>query len=172
MARAVILVSLLVVLHSTPVLADGSQTADEATDTTSTHPDAISDTLVDAAGKAGVDPVDLAGAVSTTGLDPLAYLCKVGELSCPEPAVAHGRMMTVRLTYYLEYGRTASGGMTYAGSTACSYNFPFGTKFRVAGEVFTCNDRGALGSSGWLDLWRRPDLAHRLGPYATVEVMP
>jgi hypothetical protein len=28
-----------------------------------------------------------------------------------------------------------------------------------------------LGSTGWLDLWRRPDLARIYGAYVTVEVL-
>ncbi|HLQ37228.1 MAG TPA: hypothetical protein VK348_05490, partial [Planctomycetota bacterium] len=37
-------------------------------------------TLVDAAEASGVDPVDLAGAVNTTGMAPREYLYAVGEL--------------------------------------------------------------------------------------------
>lgn len=48
-----------------------------------------------------------------------------------------------------------------------------GTRFRLPNdEVVTCVDRGRLGSSGWLDLWRRADLAREYGPYAMVEVLP
>lgn len=79
----------------------------------------------------------------------------------------------VRLTYYVEAGRTYSGGQTYPGSTACSWNFAIGTRFVFAdGEEFVCNDRGLLGYSGWLDLWRRPDIARKYGAYATVQVIP
>jgi hypothetical protein len=39
--------------------------------------------VVDAAQEAGVDPVDLAGAVDTTGLEPREYLYQVGELGRP-----------------------------------------------------------------------------------------
>lgn len=79
----------------------------------------------------------------------------------------------VRLTFYVESGRTYSGQQTYAGSTACSWNWPIGTRFRLPNdEVVTCVDRGRLGSSGWLDLWRRADLARDYGPYALVEVLP
>jgi hypothetical protein len=78
----------------------------------------------------------------------------------------------VRLTYYRESGVTYSGEYTYAGSTACSWNFALGTRFVLPdGEEFVCNDRGMLGSTGWLDLFRRPDLAAKYGPYVTVEVV-
>lgn len=81
-------------------------------------------------------------------------------------------MARVRLTFYVESGRTYSGQQTYAGSTACSWNWPIGTRFRLPNdEVVTCVDRGRLGSSGWLDLWRRADLARDYGPYALVEVL-
>ena len=39
--------------------------------------------VVDAAEASGVDPVDLAGAVNTTGLEPREYLYAVGELARP-----------------------------------------------------------------------------------------
>ena len=39
--------------------------------------------VVDAAEASGVDPVDLAGAVNTTGLEPREYLYQVGELERP-----------------------------------------------------------------------------------------
>ena len=138
--------------------------------TSTAHAD-IPENVATAADEAGVDPIDLAGAVAATGMEPRAYLCATDGLLCPP--VRHGYKATVRLTYYVEGGQTASGGRTYAGSTACSYNFAFGTQFRLPdGEVVTCNDRGMLGASGWLDLWRRPDIAHAYGPYATVEVLP
>jgi hypothetical protein len=41
-----------------------------------------------------------------------------------------------------------------------------------SGETVICNDRGLLGSSGWLDLFARPDLVRRYGPYANVQVVP
>lgn len=90
------------------------------------------------------------------------------EIAAVEPVYA-----TVRLTYYLESGVTYSGQRTYAGGTACSWNYPIGTRFRFEdGEVVVCNDRGMLGSSGWLDVWRRADIARKYGRYATVEVLP
>ena len=116
--------------------------------------------------------VELEGALNTLhaagyDVDAATYLAS------QKPAAIAARTVRVRLTYYVEYGVTASGGHPYAGSTACSWNFAIGTRFRLPdGEVFTCNDRGLLGSSGWLDLWRRPDLARAYGPYASVEVMP
>jgi hypothetical protein len=43
------------------------------------------DAVSAAAAAAGVDVVALQGAVNTTGLDPVTYLCKVGEGACPAP---------------------------------------------------------------------------------------
>jgi len=119
----------------------------------------------------GLDAIELHGAAITTGLDAYTYLVMIGTI--PPPRMSSLALHRVRLTYYNESGLTASGGRTYPGSTACSYNFAFGTRFRFPnGEVFTCNDRGHLGSVGWLDLFRRPDLAIRYGPYVTVEILP
>lgn len=78
----------------------------------------------------------------------------------------------VRLTYYVEDGTTYGGGHTYYGSTACSTNFELGTEFELPdGEHLVCNDRGMLGSTGWLDVWRRPDLARMYGDYVTVRIV-
>ncbi len=133
--------------------------------------DEIPENVITAADEAGVSPIDLAGAVNTTGLEPRVYECLVDGLLCP--SLAHGYQARVRLTYYVEAGRTASGGSTYAGSTACSSNFRFGTRFRLPdGEVVTCNDRGMLGASGWLDIWRNKAVVDRYGSWATVEVLP
>jgi hypothetical protein len=43
---------------------------------------AHADDLEALAAEAGVDVVDLAGAVNTTGMEPRAYLCSTGELDC------------------------------------------------------------------------------------------
>ena len=78
----------------------------------------------------------------------------------------------VRLTYYVEAGVTFSGGRTGYGQTACSWNYAIGQRFRFDnGEEFVCTDRGHLGSSGWLDLWRRPDLIRAYGTHALVELL-
>lgn len=80
---------------------------------------------------------------------------------------------TVRLTYYVLRGRTFSGEGVHYGGTACSWNFSIGQRFKFkTGDVVTCNDRGLLGSAGWLDVWNRPDLTKTFGNYATVEVLP
>lgn len=81
-------------------------------------------------------------------------------------------MARVRLTFYQESGRTYSGQQTYAGSTACSWNYRLSTRFIFRdGESVVCNDRGLLGDSGWLDVFRRPDLAEKYGQYTVVEVV-
>jgi hypothetical protein len=92
--------------------------------------------------------------------------------SAPDLTV-RARVAQVRLTYYTEYGVTFSGVRTGPGQTACSSNFRLWTRFRFDnGETFVCTDRGRLGSTGWLDLWRRADLARAYGNYAVVEVLP
>jgi len=45
----------------------------------------ISPDVEQLAAEHGIDPVDLAGATFTTGLDPHIYLCEVGEGPCPSP---------------------------------------------------------------------------------------
>jgi hypothetical protein len=133
----------------------------------------IPDETVSAATDAGVDPVDLQGASNTTGLAPRDYLCQVGEGPCPDPPMPRGYPARVRLTHYVEYGVTYGGGHPYDGSTACSWNWPLYTTFVFPdGETFVCNDRGLLGNTGWLDLWRRPDVVRRFGPFTTVQVIP
>lgn len=91
----------------------------------------------------------------------------------PAPDTPAPVYATVRLTYYNLTGLTYAQTQTRYGITACSWNFPLYTRFRFDnGEVFVCEDRGMLGSSGWLDLWNRPDIARLYGPYVTVEVNP
>ena len=91
----------------------------------------------------------------------------------PTAHADEGELAWVRLTYYVEAGVTFSGVRTGYGQTACSWNFPLGSRFRFDdGETFVCTDRGRLGWVGWLDLWRRPDLARAYGNYALVERLP
>ena len=87
------------------------------------------------------------------------------------PSVSHAYELEVRLTYYALDGITFSGAWTHWGGAACSWNLPLGTHFWLGGEEFICNDRGLLGSRGWVDLWMRKDLADRFGPYTTVDVV-
>lgn len=129
--------------------------------TNSASADEIPETIQNVADEAGVDSVDLAGAVATTGLDPWVYLCQADGIGCPK----EGSRLYVRMTYYTyNSGITASGGRVYNGSTACSFNFPFGTEFRLSdGSIVTCNDRGLLYFdprvfAGWLDIYNRPDM--------------
>lgn len=121
-----------------------------------------------AAAEHGLDPVEVQGASNSVGTDPWSYV----RWLVPKPIVSSLAIARVRLTYYVEGGVTYSGQQTRPGTTACSWNWPIGTRFRFPnGEVFTCIDRGHLGSSGWLDLWRRPDLARLYGSYVVVEVL-
>ena len=78
----------------------------------------------------------------------------------PGPMTAGSRLGT-RITYYDcdtsgFCGNMASGIPVSDGFAACSYNMPFGTKFRIEGDptsrVWTCGDRGLL-SSTHVDVW-------------------
>lgn len=149
----------LLTVFATPAAADDSP--------------GVPEDVASVASEANVDPVDLLGAMVSTHEPSSAdgarhYLRWVGELpGLPEsPPLVHrsGARFYVRLTYYVyNSGITASGGRVYVGSTACSYNFAFGTRFELPdGSVVTCNDRGMLGASGWLDVYGRPDIG-RLG---------
>jgi hypothetical protein len=51
--------------------------------------------VTEAAAQAGVDPVDLQGAVNTTGLGPREYLLSVGELAPPLPTFEPAVMVRV-----------------------------------------------------------------------------
>lgn len=146
-------------------LATASQTA-LADDSPS-----IPDDVAVAAERAQVSPIDLLGAAITTGLDPVEYLYRTGELQ--RPAATSGYSAHVRLTYYNLTGRTYSGVPLYVGSTACSWNWPIGTRFRfLDGETVTCIDRGLLGNAGWLDVWSQPSLVSKYGAYTNVSVIP
>jgi hypothetical protein len=57
-----------------------------ATAVIASHADDVQAEVLAAAAAAGVNPVDLAGAVSTTGTDPWTYLRAVGELDQPAPS--------------------------------------------------------------------------------------
>jgi len=61
------------------------------------HADDVQAEVLAAAAAAHVDPTDLAGAVSSTGLDPWIYLRAVGELPAPtsSPAAASPRVACI-----------------------------------------------------------------------------
>jgi len=140
----------------------------------------VHDEVAAIADEAGVNAVDLQGALNTlarptatpTTQRASSYLCYDGYKKYCMVAPASAQLHRVRLTYYTLTGRTANGEITHSGGTACSWNFSFGTRFRFPnGEVFTCNDRGVLESTGWLDVWARPDLQRQYGSYVNVEVL-
>jgi hypothetical protein len=76
---------------------------------------------------------------------------------------AVGTVLSARITVY---GCTGPGGgfcgnmstgiRVFEGAAACSYNLPFGTKFRIVGDAtgrtYECLDRGAL-SATWVDVF-------------------
>lgn len=45
----------------------------------------VPEPVAQVAAESGTDVIDLLGAVNSTGLDPAAYLCRVGEGPCPIP---------------------------------------------------------------------------------------
>src|SRR4051812_42062560 len=94
------------VLHSMVLLVvlGSTQTAHAQAD--------VPDDVAAVADEAGVSPLDLLGAISTTHMAPADYLCRVGEMACPTSGEPVGRTAQVRLTYYVEAGRTYSGGQT------------------------------------------------------------
>jgi hypothetical protein len=85
---------------------------------------------------------------------------------------------TVRVTYYTDRGTTYSGSHTRPGVAACSWNYDLGTRLRFSdGREVVCEDRGRLGSAGWIDVWvsspaeGRAGVALAYGTHATVEVI-
>lgn len=167
MAKTVLAVFSLLSITTAPAFADS---------------DAIPDEVHIVADERGIDPVDLWGAMISTNIwNPRDYLCVVGEGPCngqftpvaktdQTPVPKSGPRVWVRLTYYtMNTGVTANGGHVYNGSTACSYNFAFGTRFELPdGSVVTCNDRGQLGDTGWLDVFGRPDIGRLGAGYVTI----
>jgi hypothetical protein len=97
----------------------------------STHADDVSAEVLSAAAAAHVDPVDLAGAVNSTGVDPYSYLRGTGELP-PLPA-----------------GRT-SVASTVSGRVACII------QYESRGDAHAVNPRsGAAGLGQFLaSTWR------------------
>jgi hypothetical protein len=86
--------------------------------------------------------------------------------------------LTVRTTYYVDRGTTYSGTQTRPGVAACSWNLAAGTVLRFPdGRTVTCEDRGQLGSAGWVDVWvpsldaGRREIAGVYGDYTRVEVV-
>lgn len=93
-------------------------------------------------------------------------------------AVQAQEVVTVRVTYYTDAGTTYSGTRTRPGVAACSWNYAIGTRIRFAdGREVVCEDRGRLGSSGWVDVWvpslaeGRAGVAGNYGNHATVEIL-
>lgn len=86
--------------------------------------------------------------------------------------------VTVRVTFYTDSGTTYSGTRTRSVVAACSWNWAIGTRFRFPdGREVVCEDRGQLGSSGWLDIWvpsladGRAGVAQAYGSHVSVEVL-
>jgi len=96
-----------------------------------------------AAAEAGVDPVDLQGAVNSTGLAPRVYLRSVGELDSPVPAppvLVRVPAIEQRLDCIQRY---ESGG--YAGA----YNRSSGASgpFQFLGATWRSTPQGRAGMS-------------------------
>lgn len=86
-------------------------------------------------------------------------LTAIALLSCallgsPKPAAPSQAVVSVRVTFYTDVGVTYSGGWTRYGVAACSWNIPMYSIIRFHdGRIVYCEDRGLLGSSGWIDVW-------------------
>lgn len=78
---------------------------------------------------------------------------------------------SVRVTHYDLNGVMYNGEWVHEGAAACSWNFELGTviQFRDGWQV-VCKDRGALGWSGWIDVWGGSNVVAGYGPYEVVEV--
>lgn len=107
---------------------------------------------------------------SATSATPHAFAGETGEASFSKAAV--------RVTYYYATGNpTASGWYPYAGSAACSFNFPMGTTLAFPdGRVVVCLDRGRLGSEGWVDVFAPSaaygrDVSQTYGDYSEVVIL-
>jgi hypothetical protein len=90
-----------------------------------------------------------------------AYLTSGASRSWQAAPISVGTKLYSTTTFYdcnvhSFCGGMANGQQAFPGAAACSYNMPFGTKFRIendpAGRVFVCADRGALSAS-WVDIW-------------------
>lgn len=104
---------------------------------------------------------------SLAALAVLATVASAGVVGAQEA-------MTVTVTHYADSGVTYSGGQTRPGVAACSWNIPmYSTVHFADGRAYRCEDRGQLGSSGWVDIWVGDTaLARQMGRYtATVEVV-
>ncbi len=101
------------------------------------------------------------GKVADAQRQAAAYLTSGTSRSWQPAPIAIGTKLSSTVTFYDctaggFCGRMANGQQVFLGAAACSYNMPFGTKFRLendpANRVFVCADRGALSTS-WVDIW-------------------
>lgn len=122
--------------------------------------------ILDAAALAHVDPVDLAGAVNTTGLEPLKYLYTTGELEPPKPAIQD---VWYRLAQCESTGRWAANtGNGYLGGLQMDMTFwrrYGGLSYAARPDLASVSAQVAvaehgLASQGW-GAW--PACSRRLG---------
>ena len=101
------------------------------------------------------------GKVAEAHRQAAAYLTSGAARSWQSAPIPAGTRLHSTTTFYdcsnqRFCGTMANGQVVFPGAAACSYNMPFGTRFRLendpAGRVFVCADRGALSSS-WVDIW-------------------
>jgi 3D (Asp-Asp-Asp) domain-containing protein len=57
--------------------------------------------------------------------------------------------------------RTASGTRVSDGIVACPRKYPFGTRFRIEGKVYRCQDRASRKYGNRFDIWKPNRLAAR-----------
>jgi hypothetical protein len=101
------------------------------------------------------------GKVAEAHRQAAAYLTSGAARSWQAAAIPAGTKLHSTTTFYDCTGQGFCGAMSngqqvFPGAAACSYNMPFGTRFRIendpAGRVFVCADRGVLSNS-WVDIW-------------------
>lgn len=119
-----------------------------------------------AAVAAGVEPIDLEGAVNTTGLDPWEYLYQVGHLARPRPPAAAARNVWDRVAacesggrWHINTGNGFYGGLQFtlgswraAGGSGMPHHASRETQIAVAERLLTMQ--------GWR-AW--PTCSRRLG---------
>lgn len=57
--------------------------------------------------------------------------------------------------------RTASGTRVSEGIVACPRKYPFGTRFRIDGKVYRCQDRASRRYGNRFDIWKPNRFAAR-----------
>ena len=76
-------------------------------------------------------------------------------VSRPALAKARGRIQATVTAYTSSrHSITASGRRVFEGVVACPRKYPFGTRFRIEGRVYDCEDRLNRRFADRFDLWK------------------